>query len=148
MRSQPPVVTDTYAFMPLFSELTPREFQAVAVAASRLDLPPESRLAVQGKRRMEFGIITEGSAKVLRDGRQVGTLRVGEHFGEFTVLRGVPAPTTIVAETPVTVAVLTAPEFRALVESSNLVRGRIERAIDHRIRDWVRSPLPRQLASA
>ena len=148
MRSQQPVITDGYAFMPLFSELVPREFQAIAVAASRLDLLPERRLTVQGKRRMEFGIITEGSARVLRDGRQVGSLRVGEHFGEFTVLRGVPSPTTIVAETPVTVAVLTAPEFRALVEPSDLVRNRIERAIDRRIRDWVPVPLPSELAIA
>ena len=148
MRKQQHTVTDDYVSMPLFLDLAPSELRAIAGAATRLDLPAGSRVAVQGSRRVEFGVITRGTASVSRDGRAMGTLRPGDHFGEFVTLRGVPSPTTVVADSAMTVDVFSGPEFRSFIASSDVVRTRIEREIDRRIRDWVRSPLPSELASA
>jgi len=148
MRKPQHTVTDDYVSLPLFSDLAPRELRAIAGAATRLDLPAGSRVAVQGSRRVEFGVITRGTASVARDGRALGTLHPGDHFGEFVTLRGVRCPATVVADSPITVAVFSGPEFRSLIASSDIVRTRIEREIDRRIRDWVRSPLPSELAAA
>ena len=148
MRKPQHTVTDDYVSLPLFSDLAPRARRAIAGGATRLDLRAGSRVAVQGSRRVEFGVITRGTARVTRDGRALGTLHPGDHFGEFVALRGVPSPATVVADGPITVDVFSGPEFRALICSSDLVRTRIEREIDRRIRDWVRSPLRSELARA
>jgi CRP-like cAMP-binding protein len=148
MRKAQHTVTDDYVSMPLFADLAPCERRAIAGTATRLDLPSGSRVATQGSRRVEFGVITRGTASVSRDGRALGTLHPGDHFGEFVTLRGVPCPATVVADGPITVDVFSGPEFRARIRSSAVVRNRIERETDRRIRDWVRSPLPSELVTA
>ena len=148
MRKAQHTVTDDYVSLPLFADLAPAERRAIAGVATRLVLPAGSRVSVQGSRRVEFGVITRGTVSVSRDGRALGTLHPGDHFGEFVALRGVPCPTTVVAEGPITVDVFDRREFRALIRSSDLVRTRIERETDRRIRDWVRSPLPSELVTA
>ena len=115
----------------------PRLATRFAATATRLDLGPGRRLCVQGTRRQEFGVVISGRAQVVRDGAVVAELGAGEHFGEFTVLRGLPSPVTIVAEEPTTVAVVTGAEFRGTVGADEGFRDSLERTLDARIRDWV-----------
>jgi len=108
--------------------------------ATRLDLACGRRLCVQGARRQEFGRVVSGRARVVRDGEVVGELGAGDHFGEFTVLRGLPSPVTIVTEEPTSVDVLTGSEFRGTIGTDVALRDSIERTLDARIRDWVSTP--------
>jgi CRP-like cAMP-binding protein len=105
--------------------------------ATRLDVGAGRRLCAQGLRRQEFGVVVSGRARVERDGAVVAQLGAGDHFGEFTLLRGLPSPVTIVAEEPTTVDLLTGAEFRATVGAHDSVRETLERTLDQRIRDWV-----------
>lgn len=105
--------------------------------ATRLDLGAGNRLCVQGRRRQEFGVVVAGRAHVLRDGAVVGHLEPGDHFGEFTVLRGLPSPVTVVTEEPTTIDVVTGSEFRGTLGADDASRQLIERTLDARIRDWV-----------
>ena len=105
--------------------------------ATRLDVGPGRRLCVQGARRQEFGVVVSGRARVLRDGAVVAQLGAGDHFGEFTLLRGLPSPVTIVAEEPTTVDLLTGAEFRGTVGADKGFRESLERTLDSRIREWV-----------
>jgi len=114
-----------------------REFSAVA---TRLDVGVDRRLCVQGRRHQQFGVVVAGRARVLRDGAVVGYLGAGDHFGEFTLLRGLPSPVTVVAEVPTTVDVVTGSEFRGTIGADDASRDRIERMLDARIRDWVSVP--------
>ena len=66
-----------------------------------------------------------------------GAARCGDHFGEFTLLRGLPSPVTIVTEEPTTVDVLTGAEFRGTLGPTTRFRASLERTLDGRIRDWV-----------
>jgi CRP-like cAMP-binding protein len=115
----------------------PRLATQFAATATRLDLDAGSRLVVQGRRRQEFGVVISGRARVVRDGAVVAELRAGDHFGEFTVLRGLPSPVTIVADEPTSVAVLTGSEFRGTVGADDGFRTELERTLDSRIREWV-----------
>ena len=74
-----------------------------------------------------------------REGCPIAWLRHGEHFGEFSLLRAVPSPVTLLAETPVTVAVVTGPEFRGTIADNGPMRARIEHELDQRITHWLRS---------
>lgn len=111
-----------------------------ATMATRLELGVGRRLCVQGARRQQFGVVLSGRARVVRDGVVVDQLGAGDHFGEFTLLRKLPAPVTIVADLPTTVAVVTGPEFRGTIGADPRACGRLEQAVDRRIRDWVSAP--------
>lgn len=115
----------------------PRLAAQLASAATRLDLGVGRRLCVQGARRREFGLVRSGRARVVRDGAVVGELGAGDHFGDFTILRGLPSPVTIVTETPTTVVVLSHQEFWGTIGADAAFRESLERALDARIRDWV-----------
>ena len=58
-------------------------------------------------------MVLSGRARVMRDGAVVAQLGVGDHFGEFTLLRGLPSPVTIVTEEPTTVDSSPAPSSAA-----------------------------------
>jgi CRP-like cAMP-binding protein len=109
----------------------------LTATATRLDVGAGRRLCVQGLRRQEFGVVVSGRARVVRDGAVVAQLGAGDHFGDFTLLRGLPSPVTIVAEEATTVDVLTGAEFRATVGVDDAFRASLERTLDQRIRDWV-----------
>jgi CRP-like cAMP-binding protein len=122
---------------PMSASEDPRLGTQFASTATRLDLGAGRRLCVQGARRQEFGRVVSGRARVLRDGAVVGQLGAGDHFGEFTVLRGLPSPVTIVADEPMTIDVVTGAEFRGTVGADDATRDAIEHTLDARIRDWV-----------
>ncbi len=82
-------------------------------------------------------MVLSGRARVMRDGAVVAHVGAGDHFGEFTLLRGLPSPVTIVSEVPTTVALLTGAEFRGTVGADDRFRDSLERTLDSRIRDWV-----------
>jgi CRP-like cAMP-binding protein len=120
----------------------PRLAALLATVATRLDLGAGRRLCVQGARRQEFGRVISGRAKVVRDGAVVAWLGGGDHFGEFTVLRGLPSPVTIVTEGPTTVDVVTGSEFRGTIGADEGIRGSLERTLADRIRSWLSTPDP------
>ena len=111
-----------------------------ATMASRLDVRDGRRLCVQGRRHQEFGRVVSGRARVVRDGVEVASVEVGDHFGEFTLLRGLPSPVTIVADGPMTIDLVTGSEFRATVAQDPVAVTELERTLDGRIRDWVSAP--------
>jgi CRP-like cAMP-binding protein len=108
--------------------------------ATRLDVAAGRCLCLQGRRRQEFGVVVSGRARVLRDGAVVGHLGPGDHFGEFTVLRGLASPVTIEAEAATTIDVVTGCEFRGTIGADVAGRDAVERTLDARIRDWVSVP--------
>jgi CRP-like cAMP-binding protein len=109
-------------------------FQSVATC---LDLGAGRRLCVQGARRREFGLLISGRARVVRDGVVVGELGAGDCFGDFTTLRGLPSPVTVVTEEPTSVEIVTGQEFWSTVGGDAALRDSLERTLDARIRDWV-----------
>jgi len=128
-----------FADMTLFCDSSPRDVAAFASTSTRIDLPAGSVVLRQGQRRQEFGVVVDGTLVVVREGCPIAWLRRGEHFGEFSLLRAVPSPVTLLAETPVTVAVVTGPEFRGTIADNGPMRARIEHELDQRITHWLRS---------
>ena len=130
-----------YKDMELFSDCSPREVEAATNLTTRVWFDAGKQLATQRRRCPQFALIIDGAVAVQRDGVHVDLLVRGDHFGEFTLLRELPHPTTLIAQTPVTLDVVTPHEFDVTFAADPTLRERIERTCEQRIRTWVRPPV-------
>ena len=137
MRAKQHLLHAEYRTMPLFAGCTARELRTLASVTTRVTFRAGKVLARQGECRREFGVIVDGVAAVDRDGLDVDELGRGDHFGESTVLRGLPSPATVVATSPITIDVVSQAEFEMSLGANDVLRTRIEHGLDRRIRDWV-----------
>ena len=72
-----------------------------------------------------FFVIAEGEAAVIVDGRRVGTLGPGDHFGELALIVERERTATVTAETPLECLEITAWDFRDFVKSDGNVAWRL-----------------------
>jgi small-conductance mechanosensitive channel/CRP-like cAMP-binding protein len=86
----------------LFSSLDPKQSQELAKSARRIRFGRGERIIEQGGTGDSMFILSRGSAEVLvtNDGAPVvvGSLKVGDCFGEFSLLTGEPRSATVVAQ--------------------------------------------------
>jgi CRP-like cAMP-binding protein len=121
-----------YEALPLFRGCSRRDLRTLAGTATRVDAPAGRVLAHQGERRRQLVLVIAGAADVVRDGRVVDQLGPGDHHGEFTLLRDVPQPTTLVVTEPSVVDVFAAQEFQCAYSTMPSLRAAIDRDLDHR----------------
>jgi len=133
---------DDYQGMGLFSDRSPSEVEAATNLTTRVWFDAGKQLATQRRRCPQFALIIDGAVAVQRDGAHIDLLVRGDHFGEFTLLRELPHPTTLIAQTPVTLDVVTPHEFDVTFAADPTLRERIERTCDQRIRTWARAKVP------
>lgn len=100
------------ARVPLFSRTTSLERSAVARHAHEDEVADGEVLVREGDPGDAFYVVLEGRAHARRDGERVTELGPGDWFGELALLDGEPRSATVVADGPVTVAVLPTATFR------------------------------------
>jgi CRP-like cAMP-binding protein len=93
-------------------------------------------IAHQGVRRLEFVLLIEGGADVVRDGYRIERLGPGSHFGEFTLVRDLPSPATLVVTAPSVVDVMSRAEFRLAYQTMPSFAAAIDQELDRRIATW------------
>jgi CRP/FNR family transcriptional regulator, cyclic AMP receptor protein len=98
-----------------------RERQAISQISTVIDVPAGAVLARQGQLGREFAIVLTGGANVLTGGRVTSALLAGDHFGEVALLDGGRNPATVLAATPMRLAVVAANEFAGLLDCSPAV---------------------------
>src|SRR5688572_32010639 len=108
--------TEAIANVMLFSSCSRKELDAIATLASEVEVGAGAVLAREGETGREFYVILDGKARVSIDGKDVAMLGPGEFFGEMSLLDQGPRVATVVAETPMELAVLDPREFTSLVE--------------------------------
>jgi CRP-like cAMP-binding protein len=128
------------AAVPLFSNCSKLDLQIVARHTELLDVPAGTELVKEGLKGDAFFFIVLGDAVVSRRGRTVAKLGPGQHFGELALLDPAPRDATVMAATPMTVGVLGARVFRAMVRdvpnmSEKLLRGMAQRLREADLRD-------------
>jgi CRP/FNR family cyclic AMP-dependent transcriptional regulator len=114
------------AELPLFSTLSKKERTRVARWADEVDLAEGHHLLHEGAFPYEFYVILEGEVLVTKDGSTLATLGRGEIVGEIAILEHERRTATVVAATPVRVAVLTRRDFDAMRTELPEVAARIE----------------------
>jgi CRP/FNR family transcriptional regulator, cyclic AMP receptor protein len=108
--------TELMSKVPLFAHCSKGELQEIASIADEIDIPEGRELTTEGSRGREFFVIIEGTASVAQDGEQINDLGAGDFFGEVALVRDTPRTATVTATSPVRALVVTAQNFRRLIE--------------------------------
>ena len=132
--------TEVLAKVLLFSGCNRKELGQIASLATEIDVPEGKVLAKEGAPGREFYVILDGKAKVSIGGRQVAMLGPSDFFGEMALLDQGPRVATVVAETPMEVAVLDPREFSTLVEEHPGVARKILKVMAQRLRESEHAP--------
>jgi CRP-like cAMP-binding protein len=119
--------------VPLFAGLSKRELERLGAIADELDLGAGRTLIKEGTRGREFFVLVEGDAKVAKNGRRVATLSDGDFFGEIALVTDVPRTSTVTAETPVRLLVLTKRDFQRLLREQPAIQRKVLEALALRL---------------
>ena len=128
-------LTSGLAAVPLFSACSKRDLQIVARHTEVVDVPEGTEVVTEGGKGDAFFFILVGEAVVRRRGRTVATLGAGQFFGELALLDPAPRDATVVATSPLTVGVLGARVFRAIVVDVPAMSEKLLRGMAKRLRE-------------
>jgi len=117
-----------------------RDLRALVPVGTRIDVPAGRVLAHQGTHRDEFVVLISGRADVVRDGQVVDQLGAGDHFGEYSLVRGAPHPATVVAAEILVIDVFTVCEFRCAYKAMPAFQATIAETLDRRAASWLTVP--------
>ena len=103
--------------IPMFASLDKGDLRRLAQATDEIDVPEGKELLHEGEFAYEFMVIQDGRAEVMRDGEHVADLGPGDVLGEIAALERGKRNATVVARSPMNLAVMTAHEMRQLASS-------------------------------
>jgi CRP/FNR family transcriptional regulator, cyclic AMP receptor protein len=83
--------------IPLFSSLSDKALETVAVFATETSVSPGKRLVHEGDYAYDLIVIEEGTADVIKDGEVIASLGPGDVFGEIGMLEGGKRTADVVA---------------------------------------------------
>ena len=102
--------------VPLFSELSQRQLKRLARDFKERTFQPGTSMLQQGHMSgVDFFVIAEGEALLSVDGKEVGRLGPGDHFGELALIGQRARTATVTAESPLRCLVMTSWNFRRFV---------------------------------
>jgi CRP-like cAMP-binding protein len=119
--------------VPLFSRLSKKDLQDLALIADELDLPAGKVMAIEGDRGREFFVLLEGEADVTKGDRKINTMRKGDFFGEIALVTKMPRTATVTATQDVRVLVITERDFATLLKNSPEIGRGVAEALAERI---------------
>jgi CRP-like cAMP-binding protein len=118
--------------IPLFGSLKRRDLDKLSGWVDETQIDAGREIIHEGSTAYEFFVILEGSARVLRSGEEVGKLGSGDFFGEIALEGHEPRTASVVAETPMRLAVVFEREFHLMEDELPAVADRIREAIQAR----------------
>lgn len=117
-RSSATEVHTRFASVPLFSECSKKELKLLAKTAVVESRAAGAEVVTEGHTGDSAYIVLQGKCLVVRDGHAVGEIGTGGVVGELSLLTRAPRDATVVAQSPLEVAILNRRDFLALLESS------------------------------
>ena len=120
--------------VPLFELCSKTELAEIATLADEVDVRKGKELIREWTNGREFFVLLEGRVDVSKDGRRINRLSAGDFFGEIALIARSPVRTaTVTATTPVRALVVTAQNFRQLLERSPRIKLKVLEALAERI---------------
>jgi CRP-like cAMP-binding protein len=119
--------------VPLFAGCSKKELAHIAMIADEIDFRPGKTLIREGEPGREFFVLVEGAAEISRKGKRIDTAAPGEFFGEMALVADQPRNATVTTTSDVDALVITARDFRALIEEKPLIALKVMRAVADRL---------------
>jgi CRP-like cAMP-binding protein len=119
----------------IFAGCTKKELQMISKLATEVAVKEGQVLTREGEHGIEFGIVLDGTASVMQKGIEVNRLDAGGHYGEMALLDDGPRTATIVATSPMSIAVVARPEFGQLIDDVPTLAVAIMRSLAKRLRE-------------
>ena len=108
-------LTTVLEAVPLFEGLSHKQLRKVADLADVARFMAGATLVKQGVVGDSFYVVLTGQAKVIANDRTLNRLLPGDHFGEISLLDGGPRSASVVAETEMTLVIITQKDFLAML---------------------------------
>jgi CRP-like cAMP-binding protein len=124
---------------PLFEGLSKKELAELARLTEDMEVDAGTVLCREGESGREFFVIMDGDVEVKRRGRKLKNID-GSFFGEIALLEDLPRTATVTATTPLRMFVLTARDFRHVLDDHPTVERKVLRALARRLADQVGDP--------
>jgi len=99
----------------LGTELNEHELAVLSQLSTLVELPAGKPIAIEGTTGREAVVLVQGEASIVRNGETIATATQGAFLGEMSLLDGAPRNASVVADTPVVIAVLSVREFHTLL---------------------------------
>ena len=124
-----------FSSVPLFEECSKRELKLLAKIAVVEPRAAGATLVTEGESGSNAFVILQGKCRVTRNGRRVGQVGAGAIVGELSMLNKAPRNATVVAESPLEVAIIARKEFLALLDSSPTIRHKLLTSLAARVQE-------------
>jgi CRP-like cAMP-binding protein len=135
-----PDTADTLQQVPFFSGLNQRQLKRLAGKLKERQFLPGTSVVQEGKMSgIGFFVITEGEATVTVDGKEVGKLAPGDHFGELALIAERERTATVTAQTRLDCLELVAWDFREFVQADPDVSWKLLQYVVNLLLDAERS---------
>jgi CRP/FNR family cyclic AMP-dependent transcriptional regulator len=129
------VVHRHFSSVPLFSACSKRELRLLTKTAIVEPRATGATLVTEGQTGASAFVILQGTCRVFRKGRRVGRIESGGVVGELSLLNPAPCNATVVAETPLEVAILRRSDFLKLMEHSPSISLKLLKSLAARVQD-------------
>jgi CRP/FNR family transcriptional regulator, cyclic AMP receptor protein len=133
--SRTAVVDGHFASVPLFAGCSKRELKLVTKTAVVEPRASGATLVTEGEVGADAFVILQGTCRVVRRGRRVGRIEAGGVVGELSMLNGAPRNATVIADSPLEVAVLRRADFLALLEKSPAISRKLLQYLAARVQE-------------
>jgi CRP/FNR family transcriptional regulator, cyclic AMP receptor protein len=117
----------------VFADLDEAQRDCVASACQELEVDAGTTLAEEGEFGYAMFAVTEGHADVFKDGELIRTLGPGDVFGEIAVFFGGVRTATVVAKTPMKLAMIFNGELHRLNRDAPQVAEKLRLTVADRL---------------
>jgi CRP/FNR family transcriptional regulator, cyclic AMP receptor protein len=121
--------------IPLFSACTSKDLEKIAKAGDEVVMPAGSLIVDQGQTGREAFVLMAGRATVRRNGKKVATIEPGAVIGELSLLDHGPRTATVVADTDVTLFVISQRHFLGVIDDVPALAHKLLASLASRIRE-------------
>jgi CRP-like cAMP-binding protein len=121
--------------VPLFSNFSKKELEAVSRAADEVDYPAGKVLGQQGAPGGEAFIVVSGEITVRRNGRKVAASRAGDVVGEMSILDNETRSADLVVTEDASVLVIPRRQFLHLLDENPNLAGKMLGVLAGRLRE-------------
>jgi cAMP-dependent protein kinase regulator/CRP/FNR family cyclic AMP-dependent transcriptional regulator/cGMP-dependent protein kinase 2 len=120
---------DRLKSIPLFSSLSEKSLNSVAVFAGETSVSAGKTLVHEGDYSYDLIVIESGTADVIKNGEVIGTLGPGDVFGEMGMLSGGRRTADVIASSPMRLITLSKWDLKRI---SSEITDQLQALVDQR----------------